>query len=155
MDRAHVRDGRDLFGVGLDPSLRHYEPEEHASGDPKNTFFGVQSDSFSPKASECLIQVGHKAACLPGFDYNVIYVSLYRSTYEVTEDLEHTLLVCSPYVLKAERHGYITKHSERSDERSRELVGLFHLDLVVPRISIKESQSLTPRSRVNYLVDMR
>ena len=80
--------------VGLDPSLRHYEPKEHALGDPKNAFFGVQSDPFSPKASECFIQVGHKAACLPGFDHDVIYVSLYRFAYKVSEDLEHTPLVC-------------------------------------------------------------
>jgi len=85
----------DLLGVGLDPSLRHYEPEEHASSDPKNAFFGVQSNPLSSEASECFIQVGHEATCLPGFDQNVIYVSLYRSAYEVSEDLEHTPLVCS------------------------------------------------------------
>ena len=113
MDWAHVRDGRDLLGVGFDPSLRHNEPEGHALGDPKNAFFGVQSDPRSPEASECLIQIGHKAACLPGFDYNVIHVSLHRFAYEVSEDLDHTPLVCSPCVLKAERHGYVAKHFER------------------------------------------
>ena len=58
MDWAHVRDGRDLFGVGLDPSLRHDKPKEHASGDPKNTFFGVQSDPLSLEASERFVHVG-------------------------------------------------------------------------------------------------
>jgi len=44
----------------------------------------------------------------------------------------------------AERHGYVTKHSERGDERSRELVGLLHLDLVVSGISIKERKVSHP-----------
>ena len=153
MDQAHVRDARDLLGVGLDPSLGYYEPEENASGDPEDAFFGVQSGSLGPEALECFIQVGHKAACLPGFDHDVIYVSLYRPAYEVPEDLEHTPLVCSPCVLKAERHGYVAKHSKRGDERSRELVRLFHLNLVVSGIRIKERRSFTPRDRVNYLVD--
>jgi hypothetical protein len=39
MNRAHVGDGRDLFVVGLDPPLKDNEAEEHASRNPKNTFF--------------------------------------------------------------------------------------------------------------------
>ena len=130
-------DGRDLFWVGLDPPLRHNEPEEHASGDPENAFLRVEFDPFCPEASECFFQVGHQTACLPGFDNDVVYVSLYRFAYEVPKDLEHAL-VCSPRVLKAKRHGYVAIHSERGDERSRDLVGLFHLDLVVAGISIKK-----------------
>ena len=100
-------------------------------GDPDNALFGVESDPFRPKASECFFQVGNQAACFPGLDDNVVYVSLNYFAYKVPKNLEHTSLICSPRVLEAKRHGYVAIHSERGDERSRELVGLFHLDLVV------------------------
>ena len=78
-------------------------------GDLENAFFGVQSDPLGPEALKCFIQVGHKTACLLGFDNDVVYIGLYRFAYEVPEDLEHTSLVCSPCVFKAERHGYVSK----------------------------------------------
>jgi hypothetical protein len=40
------------------------------------------------------------AANFPRFDHDVIYVWLYGSAYEVSKNLEYTLLVCSPRVLR-------------------------------------------------------
>ena len=62
------------------------------------------------------LPVGNQAARFPGLDDNVVYVSLYRFTYKVPKNLEHTLLICSPRVLEAKRHGYVAIHSERGDE---------------------------------------
>jgi hypothetical protein len=55
MNSAHASDGRDFLGVGLNPSLRDNEAEEHARGTPKTHFFRVQLDAFSSKASEGFI----------------------------------------------------------------------------------------------------
>ena len=56
----------------------------------------------------------------------------------LAEDLGHAPLVCGPCVSETKWHGYIAVHAEWGDERSRELVGLFHLDLMVTEIRIKE-----------------
>ena len=45
--------------------------------------------------------------------------------------------------------------SPRGDERSCELVGLLHFDLMVAGICIKEGQGLASRSGVNNLIDSR
>jgi hypothetical protein len=44
----------------------------------------------------------------------------------------HSPLVRRDRIPQTERHGDIAVHAERRDERSRELVGLFHPDLVIP-----------------------
>ena len=45
-------DDQDLLWVGLDPPLKDYESEEHASDNPENTFLGLQPDSFASEDSE-------------------------------------------------------------------------------------------------------
>jgi hypothetical protein len=66
------------------------------------------------------------------------------STYDgspdvISEDVLYTSLICCARVSETERHRYVTEHPERRDERSRELVGLLHLYLVVPGIGVKET----------------
>ena len=62
----------------------------------------------------------------------------------VFKDMEHTSLVCGSGVSKAKGHRDIAVHAERGDKRSRELIGLFHLDLVVTRVCIKKDRSSHP-----------
>ena len=61
-----------------------------------------------------------------------------RTAEMVSENMEHTPLICSSGVSEAKGHRNIAVHAEMCDKRSRELVGLFHLDLVIARISIKK-----------------
>ena len=56
-------------------------------------------------------------------------------------------------ILEAEWHGDITEAPEWGDESCFDLVGSKQMDLMVPGISVQERQSLTSRSRVDYLVD--
>ena len=56
----------------------------------------------------------------------------------VSKHMEHASLVCSSSVSKAKGHRDVAVHAKRGDERSRELVGLFHLDLVVTGVCIKK-----------------
>jgi hypothetical protein len=55
-------------------------------------------------------------------------------------------LVCSARISEDKLRRYVTEHPKWRDEGSRELVGLFHLYLVVPEMGIKETQKLTPCS---------
>jgi hypothetical protein len=71
----------------------------------------------------------------------------------ISENMLHTSLVCSTRVLETKRHCYVAIHPERRNERSRELVGLLHFYLVVPRIGMKETQKFAPGGRVNDLID--
>jgi hypothetical protein len=77
---------------------------------------------------------------LLGLDYNVIYISLNGPSDEVPKNGEHTPLVCSPHVLESERYGDIAVRPKRGDERGHGLVELFHHNLVVAKISIKEGE---------------
>jgi hypothetical protein len=85
------------------------------------------------------MQIINHVVRLPGFDDNVIYVRLNSSPDVVPENVLHTSLICSARVLEAKSQCYVPKHAEWCDEGSHELVGLFHLYLMVPRIGIKET----------------
>ena len=79
-----------------------------------------------------------------GLDHDVIYIGLNGSPDEVSETLEHTTLVRSPSVLQVEWHCDVVERFKWGDERCHELVGLFHHDLMVPGVGIKEAKGFTP-----------
>ena len=87
--------------------------------------------SFSPKTIERDPEIGYQVVRLPGFHNDVVDIRLYGPPDMVFKHVEHTPLVCSSGVSEAKGHRDIAVHAERCDKRSRELVGLFHLDLVV------------------------
>jgi hypothetical protein len=62
----------------------------------------------------------------------------------ISENMLHAALIGRTRVLEAERHRDVTEHPERHDERSRELIGLLHLYLVISGVGIKEAKQLTP-----------
>jgi hypothetical protein len=68
-------------------------------GTPKTHFSGLSLMPFS-EFLESFLQVGHELVSLFGLDYDVIHVSLKGVSDEVLETLEHTTLVCSPYVFR-------------------------------------------------------
>jgi len=86
-----------------------------------------------------LLKVGYDLVNPFGLDNNVIYVGLNGSLDEDSETLEHTSLVCSSHVFLTERHRDVAEQPKRGDERCCELVRLFHGDLMVPRVHIKEA----------------
>ena len=75
---------------------------------------------------------------LPGFYNDVVDICLYVSPEMVPENVEHTPLICSSGISEAKRHRDVAVHAEMCDKRSCELVGLFHLNLVVTRVCIKK-----------------
>jgi hypothetical protein len=88
-------------------------------------------------------------------DHDVIDVGLDHCADVIAKHMVHALLVCCTYVPQTEGHGVIAMHAIRGDERSRKLVGLFHPDVVIAGVGIKEGQCFASRSGVNDLVNPR
>ena len=57
--------------------------------------------------------------------------------------------------LKPKRHRHIAEGSKRSDKSRFLLVLNFHFDLMITRISIQKTQTLTTRRSINDLINMR
>jgi hypothetical protein len=131
-DGPHAGDGCDLLRVGFDAPLGDDEPQEHASGHPEDTLFEIELDAFRLETSECHFKVGKEVGGFPCLDYDVIDVGLDRAGNVFAEHMVHASLVRRARIPQAERHADIAVHAEGCDERSRELVGLFHPDLVIP-----------------------
>jgi hypothetical protein len=125
-------DGHDFLWVGLDAPLGDDEPQEHASGDSEDTLLGIEFYAFRFETLECRFKVGEEVRGFPRLDYDVIDVSLDRSTNVLPEHVVHAPLVCRTRIPQTEWHSNVAVHAKRCDERSRELVGLFHPDLVIP-----------------------
>jgi hypothetical protein len=101
-------------------------------GTPEDALLGIELYAFLLETPECHFKVGKEVRGFPRIDYDVIDVSLDRSTNVFAENVVHAPLVCRARIPQTKRHGNIAVHTERCDERSRELVGLFHPDLVIP-----------------------
>jgi hypothetical protein len=71
---------------------------------------------------------------------NVINIRLDRSPDVVSENVLHAALVCRTHVSEAKWHRDVAEHPKRRDERSRKLVGLLHLYLMIPGVGIKEAK---------------
>ena len=91
-----------------------------------------------------MLKIGDKVVSLFGLNYDVVDVGLNGPPDEVPKTLKHTTLVCGPSVLQTERQLDVAERSEGGDERRRELVKLFHRDLMVPRVRIKEAKGFAP-----------
>jgi hypothetical protein len=141
---AHPCDGRALLRVVFDAMLGDDECKQHTPRDPENTFLRVEFDAIRLEFCETFLEVGHELVGLFGLDYDVVHISLNDFTDEVSKTLEHTSLVCSPYVLRTERHHDIVEQSKWGDKRGHKLVGLFHRDLMVPGVHIKEAEGFAP-----------
>ena len=72
--RAHVGDGRDLFGVGLDATLEHDASKQLPLRNPKNTFLGIQYDVEPSEVHKCCGQVCDQVTSLSRFDNYVIHI---------------------------------------------------------------------------------
>ena len=127
-----------FFRVGLDAPLGDNETQEHASRHPEHTLLRIKLYPFGSKAIERDPEISHQVVRLPGFYNDVIDICLYVSPEMVPKNMEHTPLICSSGVSEAKGHRNAAVHAERCDKRSRELVALFHFDLVVTGVSIKK-----------------
>ena len=79
--------------------LRDDEAEQHAPWDPENTFFGIEFDAVCSEFRKGAFKVGDKVVSSLGFDYDVVDIGLNSSPDEVSEAIEHTVLVRCPSIL--------------------------------------------------------
>ena len=141
---AHPCDGRDLLRVGFDATLGDDKTQQHTPWDPKNALLKVEFDTICLEFCKGLLKIGNEVVSPFGLNYDVINVGLNGPPDEVPEASEHTSLVRCRSVLQTKRHRDIAVRSEGGDERCRELVGLFHRDLMIAGIRIKEAESFAP-----------
>jgi hypothetical protein len=73
----------------------------------------------------------------------------------IAEHVVHATLICEAGILQPEGHGSIAIHTMWGDERGRELVGLFHPDLVIAGVGIKEGYRFTSCGGINNLINLR
>jgi hypothetical protein len=92
---------------------------------------------------------------LLSFDHDVIDLGLDHFADVITEHVVHASLVCGTSIPQTEGHGSVAIHAIRGDERSSELVGLFHLDLVIAEVGVKEGHGFTSCCGINDLVNPR
>jgi hypothetical protein len=118
-------------GLASMPRSETMNPKSMPRGTPK-TLLRIEFYAFHLEAPECRFKVGKEVGGFPRLDYDVIDVSLDRSTNVFVEHVVHAPLVCCTRIPQTKWHGNIAVHAKRCDERSRELVGLFHPDLVIP-----------------------
>jgi hypothetical protein len=155
LDWTHLYDGQDLVRVCFDAVLSDDVPQELPPGDFEGAFFWVQLNVESLEVVEGFIQVGEEVEALWRIYHNVVDINLKVAPYFLFEAKLHTLLICSPHVLQSDRHFYIAKITERSDERGGRLVCLGVGYLVITRVGMQETQELTPCNEVYNLVNAR
>jgi hypothetical protein len=141
---TYPSDGHNLLWVGFDATRRDDELEQHTSWDPEDAFFRVEFYAILSEFIESFIKVGHELVGLLGLDYNVIHVCLDGLSDEIAETFKHTSLVCCSCILQIEWHANVTLQFEWRDKRSHELVRLFHHNLIVARVRIKEAEGFAP-----------
>jgi hypothetical protein len=116
----------------MGPMLGDDEPQEHASGDSEDALLGIEFYAFRLETPECRSKVGEEVGGFPRLDYDVIDVSLDGPTNVLSEHMVHAPLVRRTRIPQTKWHSNVAAHAKGCDERSRELVGLFHPDLVIP-----------------------
>jgi hypothetical protein len=112
-------------------SLGDDEPKEHASRDSEDTLLRIEFQAFRSQTLECRFKVREEVGGSLRLDNDVVDVSLDRSADVFSEHVVHAPLVSGACIPQSKWHCGVTIHAKRCDERSRELVGLFHLDLVI------------------------
>jgi hypothetical protein len=116
-----------FFGLASMPRSETMNPRSMPRG-----ILGVKFHALRPQTLEGRFKVGEEVGGFPRLDYDVIDVSLDRSADVLSEHVVHAPLVCRDYIPQTKWHSNIAVHAKWCDERGRELVGLFHPDLVIP-----------------------
>ena len=73
----------------------------------------------------------------------------------IVETVLYTPLISRLGTLKPKRHRHIAEGSKWSDESCLRLVLNCHLDLMITRVSIQKTQTLTTRRSINDLINTR
>jgi hypothetical protein len=119
-------------GLASMPRSETMNPKRMPRGDSEDALLGIEFYAFRLETPECHFKVGEEVGGFPHLDYDVIDVSLDRSTNVFAKHVVHAPLVCRTRIPQTKWLSNVAVHAKGRDERSRELVGLFHPDLVIP-----------------------
>jgi hypothetical protein len=109
-------------------------------GTPKTHFSGFNFTLLARRQPNAMLRSPTRSSAFLVFYDDVVYVRVDGPPDVVSENVLHATLVRCTRVPEAEWHRDVAKHPERRDQRSRELVGLLHLYLVIPGVGIKEAK---------------
>jgi hypothetical protein len=112
-------------------------PRSMPRGTPKTHSSGLSLTLLAQRQAK-VVEIRDEVASFPCLDYDVIGVGFDRRANVVDEHMVHAALIRGAGVTQLEWHGCITIHALGSDERSHELIGLFHPYLLVTGVGIKE-----------------
>jgi hypothetical protein len=124
-------------------------------GTPKTHFSGFSLTLLSHMHVNAIFKSEMRLWIFLIFDHDVIDIGLDPFADVIPKHLVHTPLVRGTRFSQAKEHGSVAIHVVRSDKRSRKLVELFHLDLVITKVSVEERQSFTSCTGINDLIDPR
>src|SRR5664279_6148946 len=85
-----VHDCPYIFRVYFNASLRNYESQNLSRRNPEDALQRVQLHLVSAQIGECLTQIIKEGTLLPGYDGNVIHVSMDLSLIHISEPTRRT-----------------------------------------------------------------
>jgi hypothetical protein len=118
-------------GLASMPCSETMNPRSMPRGTLKTHFSGLSFTPFARRHPKSCFEVGEEVGGFPCLDNDVINISLDCSADVLSEHVVHAPLVGRTCIPQAKWHSSVTIHAKGCDERSRELVGFFHLDLVI------------------------
>ena len=89
-------------GLASMPRLETIKPSSIPPWDPENALLGVELDAICLEFCKGLLKVDYELVNPSRLDHDVVHIGLNGSPDEVSEILEHTTLVCRPYVFQTE-----------------------------------------------------
>src|SRR5664279_3328322 len=131
-----VHDCPYIFRVYFNASLRNYESQKLSRRNPEDALQRVQLHLVSAQIGECFTQIIKEGALLPGYDGNVVHVSVDVTAILFVKTSLHATLVRGSCVLQPKGHGYVAIRAIWRDERGFDLIRLSHTYLVVARIGV-------------------
>ena len=120
-----------------------------------NPFSRIKHHLIDPEVTKGLPQVIYQGFLLPMFHHNIIHISLNIAPNLFMKTILNTALMSRICTLEPKRHGHIAEGSKGSYETSLLLVLNCHFDMMVTRIRIHKTQTVTTRRSINNLINMR
>jgi hypothetical protein len=103
-----------------------------------------------------MLDIVNQGVSLPGFHDHIIDVGFDQVILDlISKALLDSTLVCSPCVLKPERHSHVAIGAERCDEGCLDLIIFVESDLVITRVAIEKRQQLAVGCGINDFVYAR
>ena len=144
-----------FFRVSFNAPVRNQETQELPCGNTKYTLGRVKHHLVNPEIIKGFSKIIYQGLLLPRFNHDIIHIGMNVAPNLVMKTILNTMLINCLGTLEPKRHRHIEEGSKRSNKSRLLLVLNCHLDLMITRISIQETQTLTTRRSINNLINTR